>query len=113
MTDSSPEFRLQQIKTRRLEISATLLEWKRAYFVEGIKRTYAERLTLEAEEAQLALERRSIEDAAFKARVARQDSARQTLAYQLLVVLRERGLDDVIAEAQARADQEKPQGPDA
>lgn len=113
MTAPSPEFRLQQIKTRRLEIAATLSEWKRAYFVDGISRPLEDRLTLEAENAQLALERRSIEDAAFKAKLARQDGARQTLVHQLVAVLRERGLDDVIAEAQLRADQAKLQAADA
>ncbi len=37
MTDLSPEFRAQAIKTRRLEIIATLANWKSEYFNQGIE----------------------------------------------------------------------------
>ena len=104
MTSPNPEIRIHEIKMRHLEIQATLAEWKRAYFVDGTERPYADRLTLEAEAAQLALERRVIEDAAFKAKLIRREQERKTLVYQLVAVLNERGLQDVIAEAQSRSD---------
>ena len=103
MSEQLPEDRLQQIKMRRLEIDATLAEWKRAWFVEGIERPFADRLTLEAEAARLALERRIIEDAAHKAKLIRREQERKTLSFQLIAVLTERGMEDVIAEAQRRA----------
>ena len=103
MTSPNPEIRIHEIRMRHLEIQATLAEWKRAYFVDGIERPYADRLTLEAEAAQLALERRVIEDAAFQAKLIRREQERKTLMYQLIAVLNERGLQDVIAEAESRA----------
>lgn len=104
MSDQLAEDRLQEIKMRRLEIDATLAEWKRAFFVDGVERPFADRVTLEAEAAQLALERRVIETDALKAKLARRERERRTHYYQLVAVLTERGMEDVIAEAQARAD---------
>lgn len=99
-----PEDRLQAIKTRRLEIDATLAEWKRAYFVDGVERPFQDRLTLEAEAAQLALERRVIETDVLNAKLARREQDRLTHYNQLIAVLTERGMEYVIAEAQARTD---------
>jgi hypothetical protein len=104
MTSPNPEIRVHEIRTRHLEIQATLAEWKRAWFVDGIERPYGDRLALEAEDARLALERRVLEDAAFKAKLIRREQERKTLVYQLVAVLNERGLQDVIAEAQSRSE---------
>jgi hypothetical protein len=104
MTDLSPEFRAQFIKLRRLEIIATLAAWKRDYIVNGIPRTLAERVTLEAELADLVLEQRVIGDAAHKAKVERREKLNASLLVQLQAVLTERGMPDVIEEAQRRAD---------
>lgn len=103
MTTPSAEFRAQEIKTRRLQIAATLAGWKRDYFVHGIERTMAQRATLEAEDAELALELRVNGDAVVKARVARREREDACILKKLLEVLRERGLDDVITEANERA----------
>lgn len=65
------EARAQWIKLRRLEIASTLAEWKRQWFVDGIEHTMAERSTLEAEDARLALEARVISSAAVHAKVER------------------------------------------
>lgn len=104
MSDQHAEDRLQAIKLRRLEIEATLAEWKRAFFVDGVERPFSDRVTLEAEAARLALERRVIETDALKAKLARRERERRTLHYQLIAVLTERGMEDIIAEAQARAE---------
>jgi hypothetical protein len=104
MTSPNPEIRIHEIKMRHLEIQATLAEWKRAYFVNGTERPYADRLTLEAEAAQLALERRVIEDAAFKAKAERREQERKAMQAHLLAMLKERGLEDLITEAQSRAE---------
>ena len=104
MTSPNPEIRVHEIRMRHLEIQATLAEWKRAYFVEGLARPLEDRLTLEAEHAQLSLERRVIEDAAFKAKLVRREQERKTLVYQLIAVLNERGLQDVITEAESRSE---------
>jgi hypothetical protein len=69
------ETRRADIKTRRLEIAATLAAWKRDYFVEGIERPMRERATLEAEAAALALEERRIGAAAIAEQVARRGAA--------------------------------------
>lgn len=66
-TPTNAEKRSQDIKVRRLEIAAELAEWKRAYFVDGIKRP-AERATLEAEDARLALEDHRLKGEAIQAR---------------------------------------------
>ena len=82
MTDQSTEFRAQVIKTRRLEIIATL----------------------EAELAELDLEIRVIGEAVVKAKAARREQLNSSLLTQLQGVLTERGLTDAIEEAQRRVD---------
>ena len=104
MTDQSPEFRAQAIKTRRLEIIATLANWKSEYFNQGIERPIGDRARLEAELADLDLEQRVIGDAAHKAKVERREKLNASLLVQLQAVLTERGMADVIEEAQRRAD---------
>jgi len=103
MTEESPEFRVQTIKTRRLEIAATLANWKRDFFANNITRTKAERATLEAEDANLALEIRQIGDAAAKAKIERRQREDKSLLNQLLALLEERGMQDIVNEAQKRA----------
>ena len=99
----TPEFRAQEIKIRRLQIAATLLEWKRAFFVDGIERPFADRVTLEAEDAALALEARLIETAAKIAQVERRKRQNASLLAQLLELLKERGMDELVAEAEKRS----------
>lgn len=98
------ERRQQEIKLRRAEIAATLAEWKRAYIVEGVSRPLRDRVTLEAEDANLHLEARQIGQAAVEAAsVRRQRIAAGELA-QLQSILRENGLDDLVIEARKRAE---------
>lgn len=98
----TPEFRAQEIKTRRLEIAATLAEWKRAYFVEGIARPLGDRLALDAEYARLALELRTLGDAAVVAKVDRRKQEKADYLACLIEVLKEHGREDLLAEATAR-----------
>jgi len=98
----TPEFRMQQIKTRRLEIDATLTEWKRAYFVEGIGRPLEDRLTLAAEYAQLSLELRKIGEAAIAARVDRRKQENADYLRCLIEVVKDHGREDMLSEATAR-----------
>jgi hypothetical protein len=104
MTDQSYEFRVQEIKTRQTEIISTLANWKSEYFNQGTERPFGDRTRLEAELADLALERRLIGDAAHKAKVERRKRLSASLLVQLQAVLTERGLVDVIEEAQRRSD---------
>lgn len=97
------EKRAQDIKLRRLEIAATLTEWKRAFFVDGIERRFEDRLTLEAEDAALALEARVIGGKVEAAKVERRRRQNAATLAQLVVLLNERGLGDVVAEAEKRA----------
>lgn len=101
--DSTAEGRAQEIKLRRLEIAATLAEWKRAFYVDGIERPFADRVSLEAEDAKLALEARLISGAAEAAKIERRRKQNATLFAQLLVLLKERGMEELIAEAEARS----------
>ena len=98
----SAEFRVQEIKTRRLEIAATLAEWKRAYFVDGIGRPIEDRLTLDAEYTRLALELRTLGDAAVAAKVERRKQENADYLSCLIEVLKEHGREDLLAEATAR-----------
>lgn len=100
---ATPEFRAAWIKTRRLEIAATLAEWKRAFFVDGVERPFNDRVTLEAEDAALALEARLNSGAAEAAKVERRKRQNAELLGQLLLILEERGLADVVTEAQRRS----------
>ena len=70
------EMRLARIKNRRLEILAVLTEWRRAYYVDGIKTPMDERLTLQAEQAKLDLEFASIKSAAERVKHQRRADVR-------------------------------------
>lgn len=104
MSTTSPEFRFQEIKTRRLEIASTLANWKRDYLVDGIPRARGERATLEAEEADLALELCRIADEAKKSRALRRKVEDASMLAQLKQILTERGQEHLIAEAQQRTE---------
>lgn len=104
MSEAAAEIRVHEIKTRRLEIAATLAEWKRAWFVDGIERPLSDRMTLEAEAAQLVLEEDKIKKVAFAAKLVRQARLRSTLHHQLIALLVERGMQDVIEEAKRRSE---------
>ena len=103
MSTPSPEFRVQEIKTRHLEIVSTLADWKRDYLVSGIPRSRGERATLEAEDAALALELRLIGDAANKAKVERRQRENGDVLNHLTNILTERGQEHLIEEARQRA----------
>ena len=98
----TPEFRMQQIKMRRLEITATLAEWKRAYFVEGIPRPIGDRLTLDAEYARLSLELGRIGAAAVEAKAARRKAQNEEYLACLIEVVKDHGREDMLTEATTR-----------
>lgn len=98
----SAEARAAEIKTRRLEIAADLAERRRAFFADGVSTPMAERAALEAEDAKLALELRQIGAAAVQEKAARQAQLRSSLLSKLLDVLKERGLGDLVTEAERR-----------
>ena len=81
----TPGERLAQIKTRRLEIQATLLEWKRAYFLDGVSRSIEQRIQLQAEDARLALETNTLKSEAYRAEGER--LARLPIRAELLAAL--------------------------
>lgn len=101
---TSPEFRKQAIKTRILEIAAVLADWKSDFFTSGVERPMSERAKLQAESARLALEFRQIGDAANSAKVERKKAENAALFSQLICVIKERGLHELIEEAQQRSD---------
>ena len=103
--DQNPEFRSQEIKTRLLEIAATLAEWKRAYFVDGIERDFCDRVSLEAEDAALRLELHSIKSAAMRERLERRIRLNASLLAHLIELLTERGHEELLQEAQRKADE--------
>ena len=97
------EQRSQDIRLRRLEIAATLAEWKRDYIVHNIERPFGERVTLEAEDAALALEVRRLGSAVEAAKVERRKRLNASTLAQLVSMLNARGLSDLVAEAERRA----------
>lgn len=103
MYETSAEKRAAEIKTRQIEIHAALAESKRAYVCEGAGMPLRERVTLEAEAAQLSLEARRISEAAGAAKVERRQRINAELLAKLLEVLAERGLKDIVAEAERRS----------
>lgn len=105
------ETRAQDIKLRRLEIAATLAEWKRAFFAEGIERKFVDRLTLEAEDAAIAFEARVIGRKVEAAKVERRRRQNTATLAQLITLLTERGMGDIVVEAEERAAEALQQGP--
>lgn len=96
--------RLAYIKRRRLEIAAMLAGWKRDYFVDGTQRSMADRSTLEAEAANLALEERMVKEAAHAARIELRRRVDHDLLREMCALLKERGLSDLIREATERSE---------
>ena len=99
----TPGERLAQIKHRRLEIQSTLLEWKRAYFLDGVARSIDQRIELQAEDARLALEANTLKAEAYRAegeRLAKLPSRADLLAAltALVTQVEERFFDDVSAD---------------
>jgi hypothetical protein len=86
--EHDPELRLAQIKTRRLEILSVLTEWRRAYYVDGIKTPMDERLTLQAEQARLDLEFDAIKSAAERAKHQRRADVKAERDHLLTVLER-------------------------
>jgi hypothetical protein len=76
ITPECAELRLAQIKTRRLEIQAIVTEWRRAFYIDGIKTPMENRIALQAEEAQLAFELDAIKRAADGAKQAKREQLR-------------------------------------
>lgn len=93
------EKRLQEINTRKAEITATLLAWKRDYFATGVSRSLADRLTLEAEYASLQVEARKMRTQAADEKVARQKALDQSMLSVLYRLLHQKGLQSVWQQA--------------
>lgn len=98
------EARAQAIRMRRLEIASILAEWKRAYVVDGVSRPLADRVTLEAEDAALALEAQQLKQATVRAQAERRRLLNASVLSQLRIVLQESGLDRLVEEAERRAE---------
>lgn len=98
------EARVKEIKLRRCEIVATLAEWKRQWFVDGIQHPFNDRLTLEAEEAALAFESLSIQEKAKQEKAARAFRIKNSELNHLIAILEERGLGELVSEARKRSE---------
>lgn len=103
MNAESAEYRLQAVRTRRLECKAILAGWKRDWLVSGVSHSLAERATLEAEIAELDLEERQIGHAAVNAKALRKRLEQASVLAALQRILAERGMSALLAEAEARA----------
>lgn len=99
LPQSTPEERSQYIKLRRLEIAATLAQWKHEFYTSGVQRPMVLRTGLEAEDARLALEARKISSAANAAAVERRARLNAGLLAQLVALLEARGMHDLVADA--------------
>ena len=71
--------------------------------VAGVERKFEDRLTLEAEDAALALEKRVIGGKVEAAKVERRRRQNAATLVQLVALLNERGMGEVVAEAERRA----------
>ena len=91
--------RRDEIVTRRLQIAAELAEMKRAWIVDGATTDQAHRATLEAEQAQLQLEQHQL---VLVLNLGKKVEARLhsvTSHAVLIALLKERGMGDVVIEA--------------
>ena len=98
------EAQLRSIKLRRAVIACTTAEWRRAYFVDGIKRSLEERLTIKAEDASLAVKEREIWWQVERAKIERKRRLSTRMLAQLVAMLEERGMSDLVEEAKQRAE---------
>lgn len=98
------ELRVNAIRHRRLEIAAELSEMKRIYVVDGANNCFARRVTLEAENAKLALELNNIKDLAVKEKVARKVAIDKSLLTQILNILNSKGLNEIVDEAKNKVE---------
>lgn len=102
--------KLSELKTRReaiiereLQIAVELTESKRAWFVDGIEKPIAERTTLEAEQARLALEKHHLTSKINEHKAAIK-TYRFTMSHAILIKLvTERGMPDLVIEADRMA----------
>lgn len=96
---SEAKERREQIIERELAINAQLSEMKRAYIVEKVPGDFAARTTLEAELAQLAVEKHALTRALNDSKNAVK-AYRNTLSHAILIkLLNDRGLSDIVIEA--------------
>lgn len=106
---SEAKARRDEINVRALQIEAELLEKKRAFFSEGIQTPMAERVEMEAELARLRVERHYM-STFIECSKSAVKQYRSTLAHAtLLRLLAERGLGELVVEADRIAmDQSQP-----
>lgn len=99
MKISEAKERREQIIERELAITAELAEMKRKYIVNKLDGDFTLRVTLEAELAQLAVEKhaltRVLNDSKFAVK-----AYRSTLSHAILIkMLNDRGLSELVIEA--------------
>lgn len=95
--------RREAIVERELQINVDLTESKRAFFADGIERPLSERVALEAELARLALEKHHL-TAKINEHKAAIKTYRFTMSHAILIKLvTERGMPDLVIEADRMA----------
>lgn len=96
---SEVKARREEIIARELEINAQLAEAKRAYIVDHVTGDFATRVTLEAELAQLAIEKNTLTKALNDAKAATK-AYRHVLAHAILIrLVTARGMADLVIES--------------
>jgi hypothetical protein len=98
------ETRASAIRHRRLEIAAELAEMKRIYVVNGENNCFARRVTLEAENAKIALELNNIKDLVLREKAERKTAIDKALLTQLLNILNSKGLNEIVDEAKSKVE---------
>lgn len=91
--------RRDAITTRQLQIAADLAEMKRAWLAEGQQTDQGKRATLEAEHATLELERHELRLVLELGKKVEARLHSVTAHAVLIALLKERGLGDVVIEA--------------
>ena len=106
---SAAKARRDEILARVLQIDADLLEKKRAYFSDGVQAPLSERVELESERANLLVEKHYL-GTFIECSKAAQKQYRATLAHAVLIrLLTERGMGELVVEADRIAmDQSQP-----
>jgi hypothetical protein len=105
MNLSEAKARRDAVTARMLVLDAKAIESKRAWFSEGQDTPLAERLAVESERAKLAVERHEL-STAIRASEDEERKQRRATAFAVLVdLLNERGLGDLVVEANRIADE--------
>ena len=92
--------RRDEIIQRQLEIEQELKEMKRKYVVEGFEYPHSVRVTLEAENANLSVEKNKVIMQIHSFKKYEQHLRKSALTFVLIKMLEEKGMSEIVKEAE-------------